>query len=102
MFQRPLKDVLNILPRLSATQEVPTEGRVFYLHFFIGNRHWYAAEFDGEDIFFGYASQGDLRNAKREYFTLSGLKGAAAAGDVIDVSTQALMDRFPVIVKWDE
>ncbi len=45
------------------------------MHFFIGNCHWYIAEYDGEDIFFGYAIlNGDIQNAEWGYISFSELK----------------------------
>jgi len=32
-----------------------------YLHCFIGRCHWFISEYDGEDLFFGYAILGDSR-----------------------------------------
>jgi hypothetical protein len=29
--------------------------KLIYLHFFIGGCDWYIAEYDGEDLFWGYA-----------------------------------------------
>jgi hypothetical protein len=44
------------------------------MHFFLGACDWYAAEFDGDDTFFGFAIlNGDYFNAEWGYFSLSEL-----------------------------
>jgi hypothetical protein len=63
------------IPRLYETENIPAEEKLIYHHFFIADSHWYAAEFDGEDIFFGYAIlNGDMQNAEWGYFSLQELK----------------------------
>lgn len=75
MWNTPSQEVLEKIPRLYETENIPLEKKKIYLHFFIGNCHWYIAEFDGEDIFFGYAIlNGDLQNAEWGYISFSELK----------------------------
>lgn len=63
------------MPRLLETDGVPFENKLIWLHFFIGDSHWYVAEFDGEDTFFGYVIlNGDEQNAEWGYFSLEELK----------------------------
>ena len=81
MLNMPSKEVLNSLPLLYATEDVPAGRKLLYLHFFFGNCHWFACEFDGEDLFFGYAIlNGDMQNAEWGYFTLSELNDICLYG----------------------
>jgi len=40
---------------LYATENVPARDKVIHIHFFLGGSDWFICEFDGEDIFFGFA-----------------------------------------------
>ncbi|MDA8140738.1 MAG: DUF2958 domain-containing protein [Desulfobacteraceae bacterium] len=74
MWNKPGQARLSKLPELYETEKTPVEDKIIYLHFFMGGCDWYAAEFDGEDRFFGYAVlNGDLLNAEWGYFSLSEL-----------------------------
>lgn len=75
MWNTPSQEVLDKIPRLYETENIPLENKKIYLHFFIGNCHWYIAEYDGEDTFFGYAIlNGDIQNAEWGYISFSELK----------------------------
>ena len=76
MWNAPSKERLAKVPRLYETEGVPLREKLIHLHFFLGGCDWYAAEYDGEEIFFGYAIlNGDFQNAEWGYFSLSELKG---------------------------
>ena len=46
-----------------------------YLHFFIGGSDWYVAEYDGEDLFWGYAIlNGDFEMSEWGYLSFEELK----------------------------
>jgi hypothetical protein len=50
------KEIRNSLPKLYATESIPSNEKVAVAKFFYpyGRGTWYATEFDGEDTFFGY------------------------------------------------
>lgn len=74
MWNKPDEKRLATLPKLYATENIPTEDKIVHLHFFIGGSDWYAVEFDGEDTFFGYAIlNNDFHNAEWGYFSLKEL-----------------------------
>ena len=74
MLNKPSKEMLNLLPPLYATENVPAAEKLIYLHFYFGDCHWLTCEFDGGDLFFGYAVlHGDMQNAEWGYFSLSEL-----------------------------
>ena len=77
MWNVPSQDRLNRIPRLYETEQIPLAEKMIHLHFFIGGCDWYIAEFDGEDIFFGYAIlNDDLECAGWGYVSFDGLKSA--------------------------
>jgi hypothetical protein len=48
--------------------------KVIYEHFFIGGCDWYIAEYDGDDLFFGYADLGDPLSAEWGYISYQELR----------------------------
>jgi len=75
MWNIPTQQRLKMIPRLYETEHVPLEDKLIHLHFFIGGCDWYIAEFDGDDIFFGFAIlNDDLQNAEWGYSSFSELK----------------------------
>ena len=74
MLDMPSKEMLDSLPPLYATANIPVAEKLIYLHFYFGDCHWLVCEFDGEDLFFGYAIlHGDMQNAEWGYFSLNEL-----------------------------
>lgn len=65
---------------LYSTEKTPLAEKIVTGHFFLGSCDWYVTEFDGEDLFFGYANLGDPQNAEWGYFSLSELKSVKAQG----------------------
>lgn len=75
MWNTPTAERLSIIPRLYETESIPLSDKHIYLHFFIGSCDWYIAEYDGEDIFFGYAIlNGDTDNAEWGYISFKELQ----------------------------
>jgi len=75
VWNEPTKEQLKKIPRLYATEDLPVKEKLVYLHFFIGASDWYITEYDGEDIFFGYAIlNGDVEMAEWGYVSLADLK----------------------------
>lgn len=59
------KGLVPRMPRLYETEDTPAAEKLIWAHFFLGDSHWFAAEFDGKDTFFGYAVlNGDMMNAE--------------------------------------
>jgi len=81
MWNVPSKEILDKIPRLYQTEHVPLKDKQIYLHFFIADCDWYIAEYDGEDLFWGYAIlNGDYINAEWGYISFSELKDIKVAG----------------------
>jgi hypothetical protein len=75
MWNEPRKEQLKKIPRLYETEEIPLEDKLIYLHFFIGGSDWYIAEYDGKDLFFGYAIlNGDTEMAEWGYVSFKELR----------------------------
>ena len=55
MWNPPTEVELGKIPRLYTTENVPAKDKVIHLHFFLGSSDWFICEFDGDDIFFGFA-----------------------------------------------
>ncbi len=84
MWNTPSNERLNKIPRLYETEHQPLADKLIYLHFFIGGSDWFVAEFDGEDLFFGYAIlNGDRQNAEWGYFSFTELKSIDINGQEI-------------------
>jgi hypothetical protein len=75
MWNEPSKEQLAKIPKLYETEGVPLREKLIWLHFFIGGCDWYVVEYDGEDLFWGYAIlNGDLEMAEWDYISLVELK----------------------------
>ena len=55
MWNIPNKERLAKIPKLYETENTPLNDKMIHLHFFIGGCDWYIAEYDGDDLFFGFA-----------------------------------------------
>ena len=81
MWNTPTTDRLSKIPKLYETEHIPLQEKLIYLHFFIGGCDWYIAEFDGEDLFWGFAIlNDDFQNAEWGYISFSELKSIKVGG----------------------
>ena len=81
MWNIPTEERLAKMPKLYETEHVPLKHKVIYLHFFIGGCDWYIAEFDGDDIFFGFAIlNNDYEMSEWGYVSFSELKDIKIQG----------------------
>ena len=55
MWNEPSKERLAKIPRLYETEDTRLQDKLIHLHFFIGGCDWYIGEYDGEDLFWGFA-----------------------------------------------
>lgn len=75
MWNIPSEKRLSKIPRLYETEHIPLKDKRIYLHFFIAGCDWYIAEFDGRDLFWGFAVLNhDLQNAEWGYVSFTELK----------------------------
>jgi hypothetical protein len=71
MWNVPSNERLARIPKLYETENVPLKDKMIHLHFFIGGCDWYIAEYDGTDLFWGFACLNDLQNAEWGYISFS-------------------------------
>ena len=75
MWNEPTREQLSQIPRLYETEKFPLKDMPIHLHFFIGGCDWYMVEYDGQDLFWGYAIlNGDLEMAEWGYISSQELK----------------------------
>lgn len=85
MWNPPTSEALSQLPRLYQTENVPVEDKIIHLHFFLGGCDWYIAEYDGQDLMFGFAIlNNDTQNAEWGYVSLAELKETSVGGIEVD------------------
>ncbi len=81
MWNIPNKERLAKIPKLYQTENIPLKKKFIYLHFYIGNSDWFVAEYDGDDLFFGFCIlNGDLQNAEWGYVSFSELRAITVNG----------------------
>lgn len=94
MWNEPTKERLSKIPKLYETEDVDLKEKLIHLHFFIGGCDWYAVEFDGDDLFWGYAIlNNDYEMAEWGYFSLRELKSINIRGIEIDCEFE---EYFPI------
>lgn len=85
MWNEPSQKQLAEIPKLYETEKVPLQEKLIYLHFFIGGCDWYIAEFDGQDLFWGFAILNqDYQNAEWGYISFAELRSINVNGIEID------------------
>ena len=85
MLNTPSQEQLARIPRLYETEHIPAENKLIHLHFFIGGCDWYIAEYDGDDLFFGFAIlNSDYKMAEWGYISFAELKSISIDGLEID------------------
>ena len=88
MWNTPTKEHLARIPRFYETEHIPVEEKLIYLHFFIGGCDWYIAEYDGGDLFFGFAIlNSDYEMAEWGYISFAEIKSIRVSFLEIDCET---------------
>jgi len=81
MWNEPTKERLSKIPKLYETENTPAREKLIHLHCFIAGCDWYIAEYDGEDIFWGFAILNeDYEMAEWGYISFSELKSIKLKG----------------------
>jgi hypothetical protein len=108
MWNIPTQERLARIPRLYETESTPIKDKLIYLHFFIGSCDWYVAEYDGDDLFFGYAIlNNDTDNAEWGYVSFAELKSLCIHGIEIDCELAehwppTPVSQIPKIKVWED
>ena len=81
MFNPPPKDTLAKLPPLYANDKAQTSlaDTILHLHLFVSACDWWIAEYDGDDLFWGFVNLGDDECAEWGYILFSELKSITIA-----------------------
>jgi hypothetical protein len=88
MWNEPSKEKLSKTPLLYETETTPLKDKEIHLHFFIGGCDWYITEFDGENLFFGFAIlNNDYEMAEWGYVSFEELKAIELNGIHVDCET---------------
>jgi len=83
MWNMPTEERLAKIPKLYETEHIALKDKMIYLHFFIGGCDWYIAEYDGDDLFWGYAILNDDHVcAEWGYIPFGELKAITVRGGV--------------------
>lgn len=94
MWNEPTKKRMARIPKLYETEKINLKEKQIYLHFFIGACDWYVVEFDGKDMFWGYAIlNNDFEMSEWGYFSLSELASININNIEIDCEFE---EYFPV------
>ena len=100
MWNKPTVKQLSKVPKLYANENKTAKDIIIVMHFFIGGSDWYIAEFDGEDIFYGYAIlNNDLECAEWGYVSFSELCGINVRGIEVDRDLHWKEKKFGEIFK---
>ena len=97
MWNKPSQEQLGKVPGLYQTENVELEDKIIAMHFFMGGCDWYVAEYDGEDIFFGFVNLNDPQNAEWGYFSLKELDEINIKGMEVDNDLHWQPKRFSEI-----
>jgi len=107
MWNTPSKECLERIPKLYETESVPIKDKVISLHFFMAGCDWYVVEYDGEDLFFGYAIlNDDLDCAEWGYISFGELKALKIGFLEVDCELEEYwgvkkVSDIPKIRVWD-
>ncbi len=89
MWNIPNEERLSKIPRLYETEGIPLEDKIIHLHFFIFGSDWFIAEYDGDDLFWGYTIlNNDLNNAEWGYTSFKEMKEICVNGIEIDCEAE--------------
>ena len=85
MWNAPSKERLSKIPGLYETEHIKPADKLIHLHCFIGACDWFVAEYDGGDLFWGFAILNqDYEMAEWGYISLSELKSLKAGWVEVD------------------
>jgi len=85
MWNEPTQHELAKIPRLYATENISLKDKLTYEHFFIFSSDWYIAEYDQQDLFWGFTIlNNDYVNAEWGYISFQELKELNVKGFEVD------------------
>lgn len=91
MWNIPSEERLAKIPKLYETDDMPLKDTHIHLHFFMADSEWFITEYDGSDLFFGYAIlNGDYECAEWGYISFQELKGLKLGFIEVDCELEEL------------
>lgn len=97
MWNEPTPKQLAKVPKLHETAAIPPHEKIIYLHFFVAGCDWYIAEYNGDDIFFGFVIlNGDYLNAEWGCIPFNELK-AIKLGGFLEIDNDLFWEVRPAI-----
>ncbi len=104
MLVLPPASVLKNVPGLYTNDAagVSLADTVIHLHFFIGGCDWYLAEFDGDDLFWGYVNLNDPEMAEWGYVAFSDLKNTVVQAPLTNRLTGERVGSVPAYIEYDQ
>jgi hypothetical protein len=110
MWNIPNKKRLEKIPKLYETEHILLKKKHIHLHFFIGGCDWHIAEYDGKDLFWGFAVlNNDLLMAEWGYISFGELKSIKVDGwlevdceleEIWKVRKAAEIDKIKIAQGW--
>ena len=98
MWNEPTKKQLDALPGLYDTEDISTDDKIVHMHFFIGGSDWWITEFDGKDLFFGYARLSGMEDfAEWGYMSFRELKDLKVTREI----RNSHLELIPMIYEID-
>jgi len=110
MWNIPNKERMAKIPKLYETEHIALKEKLIHLHFFIGGCDWYVAEYDGKDLFWGFAIlNNDYQMAEWGYIPFSELKSIKVQGrlevdceleEIWQVKRAIEIDKVRIAQRW--
>lgn len=96
MWNEPIKERLDQIPRLYETEKIPLKEKLIHLHFFILETDFYICEYDGKDTFWGFVIlNNDLEMAEWGYINFAELKSINVNGFEVDCELEEFWEVRP-------
>jgi len=80
MWNEPMKERLDRIPRLYETEDVSIKDKLIWLHFFLAGCDWYVAEISDDTCFGFVILNNDIEMAEWGHFSFSELKSLKING----------------------
>ena len=91
LWNIPTKNQLSKIPKLYSQDDKGGDIKI-YMHFFLAGCDWFISEYDGDDIFFGFAILNrDYHNAEWGYISFQELKDLKVNQPITDGEQRLLI-----------
>ncbi len=98
MWIKPSRESMRKIPGLYKTGDIELQDKLIYIHFYLLDSHWFVAESDGRDTFWGCVIlNGNLQNVEWRYFTLWKLDQYNVRGYEVECEPEGLWRVKPAL-----